>query len=415
LLSTGIPALAQNLEKTKQRIEVLASPKFHGRGYVKNGVNIAADYIVDELKETKVKYFGNSYHQPFFVNVNTFPSKLELKIDDKLLNLGTDYIIGHASSDFKGKYDLLIVDTLLLNNTDEFINSIKDKDTSKKILVIDHKFIHEDKSKKFFIHLIYSNFLNFAGIIELIPNELLTSVGTYKQKYPLIKIKREAFPCNSNEVFINIKSKFIKNFKTKNIIGYVEGAKKDEYVVFSAHYDHVGMMGKKVYVPGAQDNASGTALLLDLADYYSKNNPEYSIVFMFFGGEELGLLGSNHYIKNPLFDLSKIKLLINLDMVGTGDDGITIVNAENEEYKDIWKVFERINNENYFLSEMKPRGISNNSDHAPFYEKNIPAIFIYTMGGNTFYHNMKDTPETLTFAGYNGLFKLLTKFVSEYE
>ena len=104
-------------------------------------------------------------------------------------------------------------------------------------------------------------------------------------------------------------------------------------------------MGKNTFFPGANDNASGVAMLLQLANYYSKpeNQPDYSICFIAFTGEELGLLGSKYYVQNPLFPLNQIKLLINMDMVGTGDEGITIVNtSENlDDYEKFLKLMVR--------------------------------------------------------------------------
>ena len=133
-------------------------------------------------------------------------------------------------------------------------------------------------------------------------------------------------------------------------------------------------MGKKVYMPGAQDNASGVALLLDLADYYSKNKPKYSIAFMFFFGEEAGLLGSLYYVLNPIFELEKIKVLLNIDLAGTGDEGITIVNAANEKYEKEWNLFQKLNSENNFFEIMKSRDISANSDHYPFHEMGVRSL-----------------------------------------
>lgn len=407
--------VGQNVSLTKERVERLTSSEFHGRGYVKNGVNITANYIKYELESIGVKSFDKSFFQTFTTDVNTFPSTVEVKLGNGKLIPGVDYVLGPSMPTVKGKYELFVLDSVLLNNADVFAEMIYGKDLSKKMLVIDHKLINDERSRSFYLMQIYTNFLNFAGNVELISSELLASVSHFQQEYPSIKIKREVFSNKEEEIFINIKSKFIKNFETKNVIGYIEGYNNNEFIVFSAHYDHIGRIGREVYIPGAQDNASGTAFLLDLAGYYSRNKPKYSVMFIFFGGEELGLLGSKYYVTNPLFDLSKIKLVINLDMVGTGDEGITIVNGKNHDYRKEWELFEKINKENNFFSIFNARGESDNSDHSSFHRKGIPAIFIYTMGGNTFYHNVKDRAETLTFTGYNQLFELLIKFISVYE
>jgi len=205
--------------------------------------------------------------------------------------------------------------------------------------------------------------------------------------------------------------------QTQNVIGFVRGKKYPElFIAFTAHYDHLGMMGKRTYFPGANDNGSGTAMVTDLAKYYAQpeNQPDYSIVFMLFSGEEAGLFGSNYYADHPLFRLEQITMLINLDMVGTGSEGITVVNGKA--YKNVMDAFEKINEGNKYLSEIKARGEACNSDHCPFYQKGVKSIFIYTRGKeHTAYHSVKDTADDFPFTAYDGLFKLLTKYVDEIQ
>jgi hypothetical protein len=404
---------AQNIEKTKERIEILASPEFGGRGYVNYGGDLAAVFIAEQMEIAGLKQFGESYFQEFKYDVNTFPSKINVKLQNSAMIPGTDFLIGAASPSVKSKYQIFLPDSLLLNDTVKFLAELVKNDYKEQAFVIDYAQTQNIDIKKFYINIMRYNRW-FGCIVELIPEELMWSVSTKVQTYPVVKIKRESFDKKAKTIKVNSKSEYVKDFEARNVIGYVEG-EKDEFIVFTAHYDHLGRMGKDVYIPGAQDNASGTAFVLDLADYYSKNKPEYSIAFMLFFGEEAGLFGSSYYVMNPLFDLSKIKAVINLDMVGTGDDGITIVNGSAEDYKEIWNLFDKINNENEFFTEIKARGESANSDHYPFHAMGVKAVFIYTMGGKTYYHNPKDKPETLTYTGYNQLFGLLTKFVEEYE
>ena len=156
-------------------------------------------------------------------------------------------------------------------------------------------------------------------------------------------------------------------------------------------------------------------MVLDLAAYYAKHQPQYTMVFMLFFGEEAGLLGSSYYVEHPLFPLNQIVMGVNLDMVGTGDEGITGVNWEEEDYADVWKLFSSINGENKYFDPIKQRKAAANSDHYSFNRKDVRFVFIYTMGPGTYYHNVKDKYETLSFKGYGSLFGLLTKFVERYE
>lgn len=405
---------AQDVDNARRHIMKLTSPEFQGRGYTANGGEKAAKYIASEFKSLGVKPFGKSYFQDFSYDINTFPGKMSVSIDGKAMQPGTDFVIGQLTPTVKASYELFLPDSLLLNDTAAFLSRYFAEDWSKKMLVIDYAQTQNKDIKMFYIKVLYGN-NRFGGIMELIPDELLSSVGKIQQSYPVIKVKREAFDRNARTVSIVVTAKLRKNFGAKNVVGYIEGKNPDRYFVFSAHYDHIGTIGKNVYIPGAQDNASGTAMVMDLAKYYSKNQPEYSMVFMLFFGEEAGLLGSSYYVEHPLFPLKQIVMGVNLDMVGTGDEGITIVNTGDEKYADVWGLFSGINDENNYFETIKQRGISANSDHHSFNRKDVRFVFIYTMGPGTFYHNVKDRYETLSFTGYDSLFGLLTKFVEKYE
>ena len=220
---------------------------------------------------------------------------------------------------------------------------------------------------------------------------------------------------DSQTITIEVKNRFKPDYRTQNVIGWIEGSSvPDSFLVVTAHYDHLGQMGRKVYFPGANDNASGTAMVMDLARHYSlpENRPAYSMVFMAFSGEEAGLLGSTYDVEHPLFPLDKIAFLVNLDMVGTGDEGITVVNATafQSDFDDL----ETINDERNFLPDISPRGESCNSDHCPFYKKGVPSFFIYTRSKiYNEYHSVKDRAEDLPLNGYDGLFRLLVQFFKD--
>ncbi len=405
--------LSQNLTQTKNRIQILSSEEFHGRGYVFDGADKSGEYIANELRIIGVKTFKESYFQSFAYPVNTFPEDGYVKLNDKKLIPGKDYLIGPSSPKISKKYEIFLPDSILLNDTIKFEEILRQSDFKNKALVIDYFKTENIDIKKYYIRKMMYN-KDFGCIVELIPDELMWSVSRFVQTYPVVKIKRESFDFKSKNLKVKIKSKYEQVFWAKNLIGYIPG-ETDRYIVFTAHYDHLGRMGKSVYFPGAQDNASGVAMLLDLAEYYSKNPQKHSIAFMFFYGEEAGLLGSRFYTQYPLFPLEKIDFLINLDLVGTGDEGITVVNGTEQEYADYMKTLNEINDKLDLLPKIKERGKSSNSDHAPFNDKGVKGVFIYTLGGKTYYHSPKDKPETLTFSGYESLFKLLTEFVLRIE
>jgi|SRR5690554_4297163 len=169
---------AQNLENTKKRIEILSSKKFAGRGYVGNAGDLSANFIADELSKMGLLKFGDSYFQEFSYPVNTFPGKLLVKIDNKQLIPGVDYLIGPASPKVKQEYELWKPDSVLLNDTIGIIKHIgKNIALKSSVFVIDYAQTENIDIKKFYI----SNFVMgnsfFAGIVELIPEELMWSVS----------------------------------------------------------------------------------------------------------------------------------------------------------------------------------------------------------------------------------------------
>ena len=179
-------------------------------------------------------------------------------------------------------------------------------------------------------------------------------------------------------------------------------------MIFTAHYDHLGGMGKQVYFPGANDNASGTALLLMLTRYYSQHPPKYSVVFIAFAGEEAGLIGSEYFVNHPLIPLKKIRFLTNLDLMGNGEEGITVVNAT--EFSKEFELLKKISNDNKLLATVNPRGKAKNSDHYWFTEKGAPSFFIYTLGKRKDYHDVNDIAATLPLYKMDDLQTLLVHF-----
>ena len=227
-----------------------------------------------------------------------------------------------------------------------------------------------------------------------------------------IELLNKNLPANLNTIELNIESKVLTKYINKNICAFIPGTTiNDTVMVFSAHYDHLGGMGKATFFPGANDNASGVSVVLNLVKYYQKNPPKYKTVFIFFAGEEAGLLGSHYFVQSKVLDLSKIKFLINLDLLGTGDDGIMVVNGYTFEKQ--FKLLESINTEKNLVKEIKKRGKASNSDHYWFSEAGVPCFFIYTLGGTTSYHDIYDVANKLPLTDYVDVFKLITEFAGK--
>lgn len=397
---------AQDKEYATAIVETLTSPSMHGRGYVNDGNRVAADFIREEFKKAKLKHFGKDYFQPFSFPMNTFSDTIDVFVDGNRLIPGKDFVIYSSSPSVNGTFQMVWA---LKDTTGNLIfpGDIDLSGLSDKVLVTDanpRKFDYEKYRAKGYV------FLRKGTVWWHV------SDGGKVLPYFRLQIAEDKISQDNKILRIRAVNNFVEDFQTQNIIGYVKGkVHPDTFLVFTAHYDHLGQMGPEAYFPGGNDNASGTAMLLDLIRYYSnkKHQPDYSIAFIAFSGEEAGLLGSIYYVNHPLFPLSQIKFLINIDMVGSGSDGIKVVNGSV--FKDDFNRMVKLNDEKKYLKKVSPRGAAANSDHYPFYDKGVPSFFIYTLGKECKeYHNIYDTPENVPYTEYDDLFKLLTDFMGSF-
>ncbi|MFO7922418.1 MAG: M20/M25/M40 family metallo-hydrolase [Bacteroidales bacterium] len=203
----------------------------------------------------------------------------------------------------------------------------------------------------------------------------------------------------------------VNDAETMNVTGIIRGndpVLKNEYILIGAHYDHLGTGGEGsssrrpgtiTVHPGADDNASGVAAMIEIAERLSaeRQNHRRSYIFVAFGAEEKGLLGSKYFIENPVVETGAIKTMINLDMVGrlnedrilqvggtgTSMEGDAIIGSLNSDYR--------------FTTALSPEG-SGPSDHASFYAAGIP-VFFFSTGAHMDYHTPDDTAEKINYEG----------------
>lgn len=416
IITSYLGVSAQDLNYAKEVVKTLSSPEFKGRGYVGNGHKIAAKYISKQYTELGLKSFGKNYFQPFEINANTFPSKMELKFNGEELIPGEDYIIDPKSASLKGNFPIVVIREQDLLHTTKLADVVGN--SSGKVLVIDetNSEIKDKEDKKQIKEVV--DYLKFSPEVPSVAtiiytDKKLTWGGSTIQKPKTVFIVNKKVNLQRiNEVSINVKAKFIK-CETNNIVGYIEGTEKpDSFIVLTGHYDHLGKMGSKMYIPGANDNASGISMLLGLAKHYKENPPKYSIAFISLAAEEMGILGAKHYVENPLFDLDKIRFLVNFDMAGTGDEGIKVVNGTV--FRKEFDLLKEINKQNNYIHSVNIRGESCNSDHCMFYRQGVPSFFIYTLGGIQAYHDIYDRFETLPFTAFEGYSELMINFFDTF-
>jgi hypothetical protein len=375
-------------------VKELCKNSYHGRGFVKDGDVKASKYILKQFKRSDLKFFNRMPYQDFSFNVNTFPASMKITLCESKLNPGVDYIVHPASPSLTGEYQISDAE----NASTGFV-ILKGEDVSGK------------NGRRVIDSLISGN-NNLKGILVSDNDKLTWSVSLTQLKVPVIYLRSGVFDEGCNLLNIDVDAE-LRPHLTRNVIGYIEGSTyPDSFIVITGHYDHLGMMGSKTQFPGANDNASGIAIMLSFAKYYSQveNRPQNSIAFMAFAGEEAGLIGSEFYVNNPLFPLQNIKFLINMDLMGTGEEGITVVNGS--EYPKELQILKKINQEKELFVEIGERGKAANSDHYYFSEKGVPSFFIYTMGPRKSYHDIYDIPQTLEFPKMESTFQLISSFIN---
>ncbi len=235
-------------------------------------------------------------------------------------------------------------------------------------------------------------------ISEKAANDILKGSGqNIKSIKEKIKKKQKSLSFKIiHNVKIKVNSELIRNCNTMNVLGYIKGSDpflKDEFIVVGAHVDHLGEIDGHVF-SGANDNGSGTAVVMEVAEAFSllEEAPKRSVLFIAFTGEEMGLLGSSYFVDNPSMPVSNIKAMINLDMVGSGDDAIMVVGGHT--FPEFAQLFDTLAKQ-YIHVPIKRRWTSSNSDHYPFHNAGVPSVFLYAMRGVPTYHSSKDKTETV--------------------
>jgi len=398
LWSAGL--CAQNRSYVTYLVDSLAGPGFAGRGYVDSGLHRAADFIAFQFDSLKLETLNGGRFQPFTHPVNVFAGACEVTLGRPLIP-GVDFLVQAESPSFSGTLPIQQIDSTLIANPQQI-----------KIQAGHAAYVHSVSAENHELNALRRSLIHELSTLMPVINpvkKLTWSVGAAQIKFPVIEVL-DTLPelTAADSLTLNIKAELLQ-FNSRNVIAQVKAKKKSKkYIVFTAHYDHLGKMGPAVF-PGANDNASGTAVMLDFARHYAQNPlKKNNVLFIAFAGEEAGLVGSKHFSEMPLLPLSDIRFLLNLDLLGNGDDGITVVNGKLFE-KDFAR-FTAINKKFNYIEKLRARGEAANSDHYWFTKRGVPSFFIYTHGTRSAYHDVRDVPETLHFYGYENLHRLILQF-----
>ena len=455
----------------KSHLEILASDKFEGRETGQKGNKMAASYIANHFESIGLPKIGDDntmFQNVAFTTVKwnetamyingvkhkhlwdylAFPSKNQdipfigaTEIVFAGYGIQSDKYSDYKEVDVQDKVVMVYAGEPVSQDSISWITGTKDlsewssnvqlktrlaKDKGAKLLVI----IENDMKKMLTENrrfLVGSRVLlgNKVKADESLVNHIYVSPQTASvmwgnKKNKAIKSRdkiRKSGKASSFSFGRNFAIKMDKSasvIEGENVMGYIEGSdKKDELVVISAHYDHLGMRGDDIY-NGADDNGSGTSTVLDIAEAFKTAKdqgvgPRRSVLCLLVTGEEKGLLGSNYYSENPVFPLESTIANVNVDMIGRVDKD----HADNPNYiyvigsdrlsTDLHHINEELNQKysqielNYkYNSESDPNQFYFRSDHYNFARKGIPAIF-YFSGVHKDYHRTTDTVDKILF------------------
>lgn len=441
------------IEDLSEHLTILASDVLEGRETGERGQKMAAAYIEHYFKHIGLEPavntpMGKSYVQSFNL-IKVLPNVGWIKIDDvmfehfkdfvytgdqsftapirsKLLFLGAGNVADYNSLRAKGENVLIystgdriyrnskaqlayqqgaknvfIMQSGTADNFKRTVNRYKNYSSPGKLMLPSGP---DDIDKGYFL---ISESMG-ANLLNADEKQVKNAVDKSKKgKYnALIKLK-------SKEITFYTK-KEIEHVETENVLGFIEGTdKKNECLILSAHYDHIGIEGEKIY-NGADDDGSGTVAVMEIAQAFAKakslrNGPRRSMLFLLVTGEEKGLLGSSYYVDHPVLPLEQTIANLNIDMIGRIDDK----HVEKPDYiyligsdqlsQELHLLSEKTNTtyshlelDYTFNADSDPNRFYYRSDHYNFAKNNIPIIF-YFNGTHQDYHRPTDTVDKIDF------------------
>ncbi|MDR1346561.1 MAG: M28 family peptidase [Bacteroidales bacterium] len=410
---------AQDSAFARQVICTLASPEMAGRNIERDGAAKAAAYLSRCFSNMGVLPVDEQYYQYFSCPAFAMDGHAEVQLGLHSLSPQADYRIADYSAALHARLKIVrLSPTLLLPKNRALLEKWQQKAAKSRTpvavylnLAEPYKAASEAEGQEFLqavLKLRYENPFHTAALLieetQLPPQSLAGS--EYERNFTVIYLRAGLLKRAHKSITVDLDNRHTR-LATQNVCAMERGA-VDSFIVFTAHYDHLGMMGTRVYYPGAHDNASGCAAVLDLARHFHHNPIRYHVLYILFSGEESGLLGSQHFAENPLIDLSKIRLLLNLDMLCGGSDGLMLENVMSIDSGRFYQGMAAANEQFRYHKNLKVRDNAPNSDHYPFTAKGVPAMFIYTLGGRYGgYHAPGDNCEQCGLEEYEQTVRLI--------
>ena len=400
---------AQDLTHYKKVVKELSSAKYQGRGYARDGANKAGKYLEKEFRKAGVDQVTC---QPFTIDINTFCGKMKMSADGKKLKAGVDFSMREYSPGVHGQFPVYHIDTLNFD-PDVLFADLEKPEYRNCMVTCEYMFSY--RNRDVFSRLQSKDGAPNAGFLYTwtSPIKFYKAYGHYVTDKPIVWVTPEAVE-GVKSVSLDVDNQFLEDYALFNVIAKVEGERHDSCYVFTAHYDHLGNLGRRIYYAGANDNASGTAAIVTLAAHYAKHRPMYDVYFIAFSGEDANLRGSEFFAQNPIVPLEQIKYLFNIDMIGDNNP-VQYCEVSDQGMKG-FELFEKINGEKGLFKALDRGELAANSDHYPFAERGVPCIFLENQEGDAFqyYHTVFDNWKHAVFDSYEPVFKLVTEFVDRY-
>ena len=429
LISQGL--VAQKLSKSdkelvgylKKQVTYLASDELKGRRAGDTGETLAAVFIAEKFKELALVPKGDNgdYFQYFTVNdgkaiaPSTRLSIKGVKLDSEidffpLANSLQGSSKGESSPDIHENGQPWLVD--LAESLDE---NKSNPHFDINNLIIDKLKSAKDKGASM---VLFYNSTKEADVLKFdskdrseatpIPAAFLTSKGRDK----CIKENNDTYFIDAS---LSVEPKIRKS---KNVVGFLDNGAQYT-VVIGAHYDHLGLGedgnsmirgGKPEIHNGADDNASGTAAMIELAFLLKGNKAkQYNYLFIGFSAEELGLNGSKYFVENPTISLNTVNYMINMDMVGRMNDSTKTITVGGYGTSPSWQSMVAAVKKKSFTIKFDSSG-TGPSDHTSFYRKDIPVLFFFT-GLHTDYHKPSDDADKINYVGMSQIVRFIQEMI----
>ena len=418
LLLTGLNAFSQKLKKAdritfdnlKTHIGYLADDKLEGRRAGSPGEKLAMEYISSEMQKNGLAPKGvDGYYQPF-----------EIHEGKKLADAAYFSINGISLTDkeyfalpYSAEKTVEATPAVALQEADMpwFVDLKEILEENKANPHFDiHDYIKKNTQKAYDKGATAVLLYNTSDLDDKLKFDAVDKTASLP--VPILYVYKDAAKKFFSDVTaplpIRLNVKFAEKTRTgHNVVGFIDNG-AEHTVILGAHFDHLGygedgnsMMrtGEKLIHNGADDNASGTAALLELGRILktskAKNN---NYLFIAFSGEELGLYGSKYFTEHPTIDLSKANYMINMDMVGRLSDSTKTVAVGGYGTSPTWnKVVTVSEKKRPFLVKIDSTG-TGPSDHTSFYRKDIPVLFFFT-GQHKDYHRPTDDAPLINYEG----------------